>query len=215
MVATLVWTEWMGPEARQIGFGVLVVLWTLAWLESLADWSRYLAEWKAGDLADQQCAEAEVPGAVGSAGTMREEGAKERFEERNDRLFREAQRQYLIGDWVRCEQLLRQLLKRDKRDIEARLMLATLWRHLDRAEEAARQLHRLEQFEAAAPWSHEIAREFDAIACQSEEPGGADCAILRMPTMAGSGAIPSGTMEEQPAQREQQQQTGGQSPLAA
>jgi len=140
LVATLVWTEWMTPRARLIGYGVLAAIWFFAWLESRADWRRYVAQ-----LDLTQLAPTEQP------------------TDRSDRLFGEAQQCYLAGDWVKTEQLLRQLLKHDKKDIEARLMLATLWRHQDRKDEASEQLDRLERQEAAAPWRHEIAREKDQL----------------------------------------------------
>jgi hypothetical protein len=215
LVATLVWTEWMSPGARQTGLGVLAVIWSFAWLESRADWRRYLAEWKTMDLADQRTVGAgtrEVADSMGAMGT--DEPEKQESEEQSNRLYHAAQQQYLAGDWLRCEQLLRQLLKLDKRDIEARLLLATLWRHLDRTEEAARQLHQLERLEAAAPWSYEIAQELAIIACQSDRSA-VDCAIHKIPPLTGGGTIPSGTIEEQPAQGEQHQQTGDQSPRAA
>lgn len=139
LVATLVWNEWMTAGARLIGFGVLSIIWVLAWLESRADWRRYVAEFTAANVPD---------------GT-----AVETPDQRGNRLFGEAQQKYLAGDWVATEQLLRQLLKMDKGDVEARLMLATLWRHLGRNDEAAEQLHRLQRLEAAGPWRDEIARE--------------------------------------------------------
>ena len=140
LVATLVWTEWMTPRARLIGYGVLAAIWFFAWLGSRADWRRYVAQ-----LDITQLAAGDEP--------------TEQPSDRSDRLFGEAQQGYLAGDWVKTEQLLRQLLKYDKQDVEARLMLATLWRHQDRKEEASEQLDRLERQEAASPWRHEIARE--------------------------------------------------------
>ena|GEM_PF-577552 len=213
LAATLVWAEWMSPGVRQIGYGVLAVIWSLAWLESRADWRRYLAERRVVELSAQQTIAGSTPGAMVDGES----------EELVDRLFRDAQVQYLAGDWVRCEQLLRQLLKLDKRDVEGRLLLASMWRHLGRMEEAARHLHRLERLEAAAPWSYEIARELDAIAGhfdRSVEEGtiheeGEEGAIHKMATMISQEAATSGVSEEQPAQREQLQQTDNRSPRAA
>ncbi len=145
LVATLVWTEWMAPKARLVGYGVLTVIWFLAWLESRADWRRYVAELASGDQPTEEP------------------------NDRSDRLFGEAQRSYLAGDWIKTEQLLRQLLKYDKKDIEARLMLATLWRHLGRTVEASEQLDKLERLEAAEPWRHEIAREKEQLHAQDEQ----------------------------------------------
>jgi hypothetical protein len=166
LVATLVWTGWMSHEARQIGFGVLVVIWALAWLESRADWQRFLAE--------RRVLERENVG-TGSYGIDEERATEvlatgeQESEEMSDRIYRDAQRNYLAGDWVRCEQRLRQLLQLDKRDVESQLMLATLWRHLGRTEEAVRQLHELECLEAAAPWSYEISHELDQLAYEPVE----------------------------------------------
>ena len=78
-------------------------------------------------------------------------------DDRRDQWFRQAQATYLASDWVKTEQLLLKLLKQDARDVEARLMLATLWKHQQRGKEALRQLDRLERLEAADRWRHEIA----------------------------------------------------------
>jgi tetratricopeptide (TPR) repeat protein len=91
--------------------------------------------------------------------------------EPREQLYRDAQRVYLQGDWVAAEQLLLKLLKLDDRDAEARLMLATLWRHQGRHREAIRQLDKLSRLEAADPWQNEIAverRENAAVLEQSE-----------------------------------------------
>mgnify|MGYP003896200177 CR=1 FL=1 len=88
-----------------------------------------------------------------------------------EQLYRDAQQVYLQGDWVATEQLLLKLLKLDDRDAEARLMLATLWRHQGRHREAVRQLDKLSRLEAADPWQHEIAveREENAAALKDSE----------------------------------------------
>jgi hypothetical protein len=197
----------MSPGAHQISLAVLVAIWSLAWLESRADWRRYLAEWRSDDFVDPR---AVATGSFGPIGSMGPEGEQEPEKEEpeclSDRLFHDAQQQYLAGDWARCEQLLRHLLKLDNRDVEARLLLATLWRHLGRTEEAVRQLHRLERLEAAAPWNYEIACELDEIARQSDlssEEG----TSYKISTLTNSEATTSVTIEELPAQDEQQLQT--------
>ena len=75
LIATLVWTEWMTPRARLFGYGVLATIWFFAWLESRADWRRYVAQ-----LDITQLAPTEQP------------------TDRSDRLFGEAQQCYLAGD---------------------------------------------------------------------------------------------------------------------
>jgi len=143
--ATLVWTEWLAKEVRWGAAGTLTVVWLLAWLESRADWRRLLAELSA------------------------DEGVVREPTDQADRWFREAQAAYLAGDWVSAEQTLLKLLKRDPRDAEARLMLATLWRHEGRCESATEELDRLQRLETAAAWKDEIAWERERIRPTSVE----------------------------------------------
>jgi hypothetical protein len=146
--ATLVWTQWLTANVRWTAAATLAVVWLLAWLEGRADWRRFLAERSTGD------------GEVNSP-VMR-----------SDRWFCEAQGAYLAGDWVSAEQTLLKLLKHDSRDIEARLMLATLWRHEGRHEAAIEELDRLERLEASRGWKSEITWERERIgpASVEEEP---------------------------------------------
>ena len=73
--------------------------------------------------------------------------------------FAAAQDHYLKGDYYQTEQILEGLLRRNARDLEARLMLATLLRHADRRDEAARQLDLLGRLEGAGKWELEIEDE--------------------------------------------------------
>ncbi|MCR4413284.1 MAG: tetratricopeptide repeat protein [Thermoguttaceae bacterium] len=74
------------------------------------------------------------------------------------------------GNWFEAECLLSRILKRNPRDLEARLMLATLLRHTGRRDEAARQLDRLERFEGSGKWVLEISRERQQLqAAKSDE----------------------------------------------
>jgi hypothetical protein len=138
--AALVWTEWLPTRAEWMALGVLVVVWLVAWVEARADRRRWLTQWSEIETA---------PPVDGGP--------------RSDEWFREAQYAYLAGDWVSAEKALVKLLKHDSRDAEARLMLATLWRHEGRFEPADRELDRLERLETAAPWEFEIARERERI----------------------------------------------------
>jgi len=76
-----------------------------------------------------------------------------------DDPFREATEEYLKGNWFEAERVLGRLLRRDDRDLEARLMLASLLRHTKRFEEATRQLNILVRMEDAEQWALEIRRE--------------------------------------------------------
>ncbi len=73
--------------------------------------------------------------------------------------FSDAINHYLRGNWFETECVLKNLLRRNPRDVEAGLMLATVFRHTGRTAEALRELDRLERIEEAAQWALEIAME--------------------------------------------------------
>ena len=78
-------------------------------------------------------------------------------------LFREAQSEYLRGNWFIAETILSRLIDHNPRDLEARLLLATLLRHTNRYKEASDHLARLERLEGAVKWQLEIAGERDRL----------------------------------------------------
>lgn len=71
---------------------------------------------------------------------------------------------YLKGQWFQAERVLREQLAAHERDLEARLLLATLYRRTRRAVEAAAELDRLERFEGSQKWALEICRERQLLA---------------------------------------------------
>jgi hypothetical protein len=71
----------------------------------------------------------------------------------------EALDHYLKGDYYQAERLWEGLLRRNGRDLDARLMLATLLRRSGRIDEAVRHLDVLECLEGAGKWSFEIQGE--------------------------------------------------------
>jgi cytochrome c-type biogenesis protein CcmH/NrfG len=66
---------------------------------------------------------------------------------------------YLKGDYYQAEHILEDLLRRNLRDLDARLMLATVLRRTDRVSEAVRQLDAMARFEGAGKWQCEMQRE--------------------------------------------------------
>ncbi len=138
LLATLVYSEWISGKARLIGLAVLSAVWLLAWWQSRGQRRAFAAKTTEGS---------------------EETVSADSRSSQQDQWFREAQQCYLASDWVATEQLLLKLLKQDARDVESRLMLATLWRHQGRRDAALRQLDRLERLEAAERWQHEIAAE--------------------------------------------------------
>jgi len=163
LLATLVYRDWMAANVQLTGYGLLVVIWLLAWWESRAD--------RRQDLADS------------SSDGQSETPPVDKQEEKRDEWFREAQQCYLRGDWVAAEQKLLALLKQDTRDVESRLMLATLWRHQGRGEEALRQLDRLERLEAASEWQYEISAEREALTNQKQTKKNQDALPERVETI--------------------------------
>ena len=66
---------------------------------------------------------------------------------------------YLSGNWNETERIARAILRRNRRDPDTILLLATLCRHAERYAEAAAWLDRLETLETAEKWAEEIAFE--------------------------------------------------------
>ena len=79
------------------------------------------------------------------------------------KAFLEAQTLYLRGAWFEAECCLKAIMKRNPADVDAMLMLATLYRHVKRFDDARRTLSELEKFEDASFWREEIGFERQAI----------------------------------------------------
>lgn len=75
------------------------------------------------------------------------------------RLLTQAQEAYLRGHWVEAEGHLGELLAAREGDLEARLLLATLFRRTGRPDQAQEQLDDLARREGAERWAVEIRRE--------------------------------------------------------
>lgn len=70
-----------------------------------------------------------------------------------------ALQEYLLGNMFEAEAMLVGMLRGAPRDVEARLLLATLLRHGKRYAEAREQLDELEKLDGAARWRLEIDAE--------------------------------------------------------
>jgi len=77
-------------------------------------------------------------------------------EKSGGRVFEEALDDYLKGNWFEAERKLTVVLCRDERDLEARLLLATLLRHTKRFDEATHELNLLVRMDGAHRWALEI-----------------------------------------------------------
>lgn len=81
-----------------------------------------------------------------------------------DHFFCEALDYYLKGNWFEAEHALAHVLAVNPRDLDARLMLATLLRHIGRLDEAAEQMDWIGRCEGSQKWELEIARERQLLA---------------------------------------------------
>lgn len=92
--------------------------------------------------------------------------------EGTDETYRAALVHYLRGNWFEAESLIVPRLKKKPRDLELRLLQATLYRHSKRYDEAVLALDRLQQFDGADAWFLEIETERRFIAeARAEEAG--------------------------------------------
>jgi hypothetical protein len=96
----------------------------------------------------------------------------------DDPRFQQALDHYLRANWFEAEKELKELLQEEPRDLDARLMLATLYRHTWRLDEAAEELEALGLFEGTEKWELEIHREWELLrearARQAERHGPPD-----------------------------------------
>jgi hypothetical protein len=91
-------------------------------------------------------------------------------QDEEDLVFREAVFLYLRGDWLGTESLLLPQLKKNPRDIEMLLLLATLYRRTERYPEASAVLDKLGLLENTYCWFLEIETERRFIAEAVNEP---------------------------------------------
>ena len=152
--------QWQGLVAA-VGFGVLLNLLLLAsfvWVELISSgWLR--AGWLLAGL---------VWFSAAGWSMWHGWGVAPRRVQSADAMFREALGEYLQGNWFEAEQILGRLLELRPRDVEGRLLLATLLRHNGRLKEALDQLARLELLSDARLWKQEIDVERQAIAAADE-----------------------------------------------
>jgi hypothetical protein len=142
LLATCVWTELLAHGLRSTLWMALGATWFASAVYA-AVWDRKRAN---RQKAERAVDDASVPDA-----------------------FAKAMEHYLKGEWYESESILGGLLRTNVRDIEGRLMLATLLRHTGRHDEAKTQLDVLERFEGAEKWQVEIGRERDLLAAKTED----------------------------------------------
>lgn len=100
-----------------------------------------------------------VYGLLGWRMTRLRPDATEKMDKADDTLFIQAQNEYLKGDFGRAETILAQRIQDDFRDVEARLLLVSLYRRTRRLDKAFRQLDNLNRLDQSVPWKFELERE--------------------------------------------------------
>ncbi len=140
IITTFLWPRIIGTEHAA------VVVNSLGWFVVLCFWGA--STWTAWHLLPRLQPGADVRG--------------------DDALFLEAQHEYLKGNWYGAEQRLQRMLIDSPRDADAHLLLATLYRHTRRYDEARRVLDFLLRIDGGAKWLFEIGEEHRRIVLQQE-----------------------------------------------
>lgn len=84
-------------------------------------------------------------------------------------LFNVAQSEYLKGNWFEAEAALRRLIAANSRDIEGRLLFASLLRQTGRFPEVGEQIAKLKRTDGSEHWQLEISRLEQRIATQQQQ----------------------------------------------
>lgn len=122
--------------------------------------------------------------------------------------FPQAMHAYLAGNLAHAESLVRAILRKSPRDVEAALLLATLWRRRGQLNASEKLLRNLARLEMAQPWLWEIQRELVRIQQSREEqstevestqndkkhPGG-EPAVQHSPQTSWAKACPSSPLQ--------------------
>ncbi len=158
--------EWTGLAVALAAAAVLdlALLVSFGWTELIGSGTRNIL-WPA-------LAAAWIAAAIWSAGRCRRQAVVASPEPEED-SFPQALDHYLKGDNYQAEQILDDLLRRNARDLDARLMLATLLRRAKRFDEATQHLDTLECFEGGEKWQEEIRAERSLLAEAKSETASA------------------------------------------
>jgi tetratricopeptide (TPR) repeat protein len=99
--------------------------------------------------------------------TMRTAGPTTESED----LFSAANEEYLRGRLDLAWECLTQLMRRNPRDVEAGLLMATIDRRRGNYEQSKERLRKLQRLEAAAAWQNELDDEWRRVCRQQDSPG--------------------------------------------
>lgn len=153
LVSTFLWPALLGSVFPAIVWPIIFLVWlvsiwaSLSMVEQLAAPPKMSSEQERNDFSPE------------NEGIINCDNEPELDTVPSHTLFNRAQREYLKGHWTEAESLLKQRLNQAERDIEARLLLATLYRHIDKLEFASSQLDQMEKLDDSVHWKFEINRE--------------------------------------------------------
>ncbi len=142
-------TAWLGSAAMAVVFHLALAT-TILWPEWLSPGERAFL-WIALGVAW-------LSGVAWSYQFIRRENARQHRPPAED-PFPAATAAYLRGDLAGAESLVREILRECPRDMEAALLLATIWRRRKQFDAAEKLLRNLARLELAAPWLWDIERE--------------------------------------------------------
>lgn len=143
LVSSLIWPAYLGSRFLLIAWPLLAVIWLAnAWIS----W-RWLPQ------------RLQVGHKFAAAPELRV-----------DTLFNQAQREYLRCRWAEAQGLLERRLRLSPRDIESRLLLASIFRRVGRLQLAANELNFLEGMDESRAWSLELAGERQRLRAAQESP---------------------------------------------
>lgn len=163
LVSTFIWPALFGDIVPAIAWPIIFLVWLVTtWgavqsVEDLSGLPKMSSEQERSDFSAEK------------SGLISLDDEAELAQQKSHTLFNQAQREYLRGHWTEAESLLKRRLKLAERDIEARLLLATLYRHTKRLDAAREQLLQLDKYDESVHWQFEMRRERQLIELVNEE----------------------------------------------
>ena len=153
LVSTFIWPSLFGDIVPAIAWPVIFLVWLVT------TWGATQSVEDLSGLPKMSSEQERIAFSAEKSGRINSDDPSELEREKSHTLFNQAQREYLRGHWTEAESLLKRRLKLAERDIEARLLLATLYRHTKRLDLANEQLLQLGKYDESVHWKFEISRE--------------------------------------------------------
>lgn len=163
LISSFLWPWSLGEAFPAVAWPLILLVWSVSAVLAYRRLPDYLAIPASEKVADQRS---------------------------GDTLFIQAQSEYLKGHWEEAKSLLKRQLNQNHRDVEARLLLATLFRHTRQFTAASQMLREIEKFDEAYEWRFEISRERELLN-QVQQHEGENLAPVGEPggTPSNEGAI--------------------------